>query len=603
MTAYLRMDPDRPRLVLEVEYPSERTKALGIAGSTQRKNKNLFGLPLKMESCWQARSVFGSSLKVEGFVSDWARNELAKLDHLSVLAASEDAELPLLVEKNAPRIAEAARDYQRVGVRWLVEAGGGLLAFVPRLGKSMTALGAFAASPEFPAGGQRFAVFAGRRAVDKVWRKEINRWLPEAKVFVAKGSRSAREKTILEWSKVRPEPSFLVTLYETARVTETLGEYAKVEAWTAQYPTLFRVPLDGVILDETHKIMRNLTRTKGSMASRGLLHLNIKPGAMKIGLSGTPMPNRPQGLFGTLNWIAPEKFTSFWTWADTFFEVDKGGYGWTIVGLSEEREQMFYRQNSLYILRRTRQEVVRDDKPTEYIDVWCTMGDAQRKLYTEMTDDAETSTGVTAVNILSEILRLKQFAFGEFGVAHSNGKPKPYGESCKTDELLAVFDELEITSRTGGKAIVGTQFKEIAEFVVDRLSEAGITSYLLTGDTSDKRFSEIERHFQHEPDDSTRVLVMTTQTGGASLDLYAAESVHQLDELWNPDENLQLHERAYIPGKSKPVQVFRYYTSGSVDEAILRLVSEKDREHGRVLDGSRGVELLRKIARWKKEEQ
>jgi SNF2 family DNA or RNA helicase len=230
------------------------------------------------------------------------------------------------------------------------------------------------------------------------------------------------------------------------------------------------------------------------------------------------------------------------------------------------------------------------------------MGDAQRKLYDEMTDDAETSSGVRVVNVLSEILRLKQLAFSEFG-STGRMKAKPYGESCKIDELLAVFDELEITSRTGGKAIVGTQFKEIADFVQERLRKEGIRCYLLTGETSDREFSEIEHDFQHVPDSPVRVLVMTTQTGGASLDLYAAESVHQLDELWNPDENLQLHERAYIPGKPKPVQVFRYYTMGSVDEAILKLVNEKDRTTTKILDGSRGVELLRKIARWKKEEQ
>lgn len=573
-----------------------------IPGAGYRKQDQAWGLPMVMDSCWKARELYGQRLRVSQEVSEWARAQLNAVGGLKTLARAADAALSPLIAAHAPRIAEAARPYQRVGMAWLREAGGGLLAFVPRLGKTMTALGALASDESFPHGSRRYLVVAGKRAISKVWEKEITKWLGgKAAVYVATGSKAQKQRTIRAFAEsTGMGPAFLVTNYETLRVRAEIGEYAKVESWEADYPELFEIKWHAKVVDETHKFMRNLTRTKGSMAARGLLFLKEAPGCMKIGLSGTPFPNRPQGLFGVLHWLAPKEFTSFWNWAKRYFDVQEGKFGWSVGRILPDAEDRFYFQNDRYILRRTRQEDIPGDHKTVYVDVWCEMEGEQKRQYEQMRKHAAATVAggnVSATIVLTEILRLKQMAYGPWYVPSVGGKPLPDRRhtSAKYDELLAILkDELDIVEGQE-KTLVFTQFKEIAVDVVHRLNEDGIPAYILTGDTSQREANRVIEDFQNNPASRYKVLVMTTQTGGTALDLYAADSVHLLDQLWNPDENLQAEERAYIPGKKQPVRVYRYHTTDSVDVFVKHYVDEKEDVQRVILDGRRGLDLAKEI--------
>lgn len=74
-----------------------------------------------------------------------------------------------------------------------------------------------------------------------------------------------------------------------------------------------------VIIDEVHKIAgRTAQRTKNICALRS---------RYRWGLSGTPMRDRPQDLWQPLNWIASERWSSYWAFVKKYTNARPGQWG------------------------------------------------------------------------------------------------------------------------------------------------------------------------------------------------------------------------------------------------------------------------------------
>src|SRR5260370_852779 len=114
----------------------------------------------------------------------------------------------------------------------------------------------------------------------------------------------------------------------------------------------------------------------------------------------------------------------------------------------------------------------------------------------------------------------------------------PISESSK---LVALLERLQENEEP---AIIASQFSTVVDVVADWLPTQGIECVRFTGKTNKRgQRQEIIRQFQAS--EGPRVIVMTTTAGGVSINLSKAESVHFLDETWDPDDQEQLEERAF----------------------------------------------------------
>jgi SNF2 family DNA or RNA helicase len=68
---------------------------------------------------------------------------------------------------------------------------------------------------------------------------------------------------------------------------------------------------------------------------------------------------------------------------------------------------------------------------------------------------------------------------------------------------------------------------------------------------------------------------MTVQTGGVSLNLEAAGSVHALDESWDPDDMTQFFERGDRGTRTTPLLCFTYRTKDTIQEYIADVAGGK----------------------------
>jgi SNF2 family DNA or RNA helicase len=76
-------------------------------------------------------------------------------------------------------------------------------------------------------------------------------------------------------------------------------------------------------------------------------------------------------------------------------------------------------------------------------------------------------------------------------------------------------------------------------------------------------------------DESVPVFLLSLKAGGTGLNLTRADHVIHVDRWWNPAVEEQATDRAYRIGQTRPVQVHRMITRGTIEEKIADMLGRK----------------------------
>jgi SNF2 family DNA or RNA helicase len=71
------------------------------------------------------------------------------------------------------------------------------------------------------------------------------------------------------------------------------------------------------------------------------------------------------------------------------------------------------------------------------------------------------------------------------------------------------------------------------------------------------------------------VFVLSLKAAGTGLNLTRADHVIHFDRWWNPAVEDQATDRAHRIGQTKPVQVHRLISEGTIEESIAELITSK----------------------------
>jgi SNF2 family DNA or RNA helicase len=226
-----------------------------------------------------------------------------------------------------------------------------------------------------------------------------------------------------------------------------------------------------------------------------------------------------------------------------------------------------------FLLRRTKQEVIKELPAKTEKTLYCELTTDERRLYDELAKHyrasllgriAQTGMKRAAFHVLEALLRLRQAACHPGLV----DKMRTSESSAKIDTLLA---ELGSVVAEGHKALVFSQFTSLLAIVRERLTEEGIAFEYLDGQTRD-RAGPVAR-FQTDP--TCPVFLISLKAGGLGLNLTAAEYVFILDPWWNPAVEAQAVDRAHRIGQAKPVFAYRIIAKGTVEEKVAELQKTK----------------------------
>lgn len=594
-----------------------------IPGAKYVPNDKLWSFPLDIDI---ARDIFvlskrfSARISVEYDLKVWIRAEkdrytsVLKPDDLS---ADVSDHLPhLRVTRPALISAMESKRWQIPGAAFITGQRRVLLADKPGLGKTIQTLAAVA---ELDVQGP-ILVVAPRTAVNVTWPDEIKQWLGENEniVVINSAMKPVDRKAALQSVKTRVNQRTWVLIgpnYLRIRAdVDDYGNYIKdsrgkkiIRTVNEGLAELFDIEWEAVIVDESHQTLAGATGNKKKQPAQrvGLGALKIKPNGLQIAISGTPFRGKTENIWGTLNWLDPQKYSSYWKWVRRHYGVMQTTSQFGSGVLKGDRildEKRFFKELEPVMVRRTKQEVQKDLPPKVYggthldptdpsspVAVWLPMSTAQKRQYDKIVRDAVlrliNNDEVNVNGALAEMTRFKQLANSCLGADVTASLP-----SNKIDWIV---DFVKDRQEAGVKVIVASQFTSFLTLLSNVLHKEKVGHYLFTGKTKDSDRAWIKSEFQKEDTDS--VILLNTKSGGVSLTLDMADDVVICDQTWIPDDQEQVEDRAHRVSRNHNVTVWYLASLGTIDEAIALTNTQREDAIFSILEGQRGVAYVKSI--------
>jgi SNF2 family DNA or RNA helicase len=637
---FCELTPDRKRIAVYFHYNPSINAALKEMGGTFKPDEETphWTVPLTLDAARELRQIFASGLELGAAVRSWARIEVRTEKTLHSLVVANDADLKVL-PKRYPLIAKLIkgdpipgypkthifgqqrrdRSYQRADIAMMAQANA-INANQPGTGKTIECLGAIIEGGYIDGPN---LISAPIRSLENVWRKEIETWLPGIPVFTSEDSAKRKREVAAGLALAREgKPCFVLVNSDMLRVKKWKGKIdpttgKQIEAEPTKKTNLacktHEAPKDGQsnnLYVWGNDLMRDIcavdwqTFTVDEFHQEGLNNpltlFTIGSGLVKADrhwrMSGTPMGGKPINLFPVLRSVEPARFSNKGKWVDRWLESSSNGYGNVISGIKDGLEEDFYNSHARHMVRRLKHEALPGIPRKQIVEVTCKMTKRQKAQYIAFENDAEIEiqsvikgddpAQVVGTCILAQFTRLKQFA-NAYCVANEKGEIVPTEESGKLAQLEEKLDELGIRKlmpEPNARAIISSESKRMAKMVHAWLEAKGIDAGLLTGDTKPADSQQAIQWFQEGDDGLPYVLVMSTQTGGVSLNLERAGSIHILDEMWNPDRQEQLEDRGDRGTRTTPLICYYYRTEETVQEYIAKVGAGKKITNSNVLD-------------------
>ncbi|MGZ6826433.1 MAG: DEAD/DEAH box helicase, partial [Mycobacteriales bacterium] len=444
------------------------------------------------------------------------------------------------------------RDYQRQGLTWLVELTsmglGACLADDMGLGKTVTLIALHLHRQQLaraPGGdpattGPTLVVCPASLLGN--WEAEVSRFAPGVPVRRFHGGRRSLDGLA---ATTASDPGFVLTTYGTMRV---------------DHASLADVSWGLVVADEAQHVKNARSSTARA--------LRTVPGAARVALTGTPVENDLTELWSILDWTTPGLLGS----RNAFRKV------WAAPiesGDEPTKARQFGELVAPFLLRRRKSDPgIAPELPAKTeTDHLLGLTREQVVLYEAFVRDTmdrieradeETRRGL----VLALLTGLKQICNHP---AHFLKQAS--GRLTGRSEKLELLDELLGTVLAeDGAALVFTQYVAMARLLETHLTRAGIPHLFLHGGTPVRERERMVARFQ---DGEVPVFLLSLKAGGTGLNLTRADHVVHVDRWWNPAVEEQATDRAYRIGQTRPVQVHRLVTQGTIEERVAELLVRK----------------------------
>lgn len=311
-----------------------------------------------------------------------------------------------------------------------------------------------------------------------------------------------------------------------------------------------------LILDESQYI-----KNKNSKIFKAINKINT---AHKMALSGTPIENSLDDLWSQMQFINPDILGSYDFFAANFkIPIEK----------KQDENSLSELKNLIqpYILRRTKEQVLKDlPELTEQI-YYCDMDPEQEKLYEKEKSKARNfllktdGSSPDKISIINTLMKLRQLS----------NHPKMIDQESEIDsgKYNAVTNYLETLVKEKQKVIIFSSFVTNLHFYTNWCKENKIDFCEITGETPASKREHQVKLFQEK--ENPLLFFISLKAGGVGLNITKASYVLFLDPWWNPFAEKQGVGRAHRIGQLNKVNVIRFISKNTVEEKIIKLQENK----------------------------
>ncbi|MFE7132790.1 DEAD/DEAH box helicase [Streptomyces sp. NPDC057638] len=461
------------------------------------------------------------------------------------LADPEDADRSDPSEKEFVQpsaLTATLRDYQLRGLRWLhrmTSLGlGCCLADDMGLGKTITLI-ALHLHRQGDASATGPTLVVCPASLMGNWQREFARFAPD--VAVRRFHGGSRNLEDLAPGEV------VLTTYGTMRL-----DAARLD----------EVPWGLVIADEAQHVKNPYSATARALRSIG--------SKARVALSGTPVENNLSELWAILDWATPGLLGRLGTFRTRYADAAESG-------TDPAAAQRLAALVGPFLLRRRKSDpgIAPELPPKTETDHAVSLSSEQTGLYEAVV--RETLAAIAGADgmerrglVMRLLTSLKQICNHPAQYLKED-HPEVPGRSGKVELLDELLDTILVE---GSGVLVFTQYVQMARLLEGHLAARGVATQFLHGGTPVAERDTMVARFQSG---AVPVFLLSLKAAGTGLNLTRAEHVIHVDRWWNPAVEAQATDRAYRIGQTRPVQVHRLITEGTIEDRIDALLARKQR--------------------------
>lgn len=514
---------------------------------------NYFLIPLEWFSKYGSLAKLA---KTENGVLLLRKSNFTALDGISEIDSDLD-QIHQAEFTGSDLIKATLRPYQIEGVKWLLghfnSNMGACLADDMGLGKTLQTLSVLVSVQEqlgFTTKTTNFDLFANETTIEREPLKALI-VLPSSLVFNWFNEAGKFTPHFSKMQYVGNDRKMLAS-----RINSTDLIFTSYSIIHRDISILEKYDFRYLILDESQYI-----KNKNSKIFKAINKIST---GHKIALSGTPIENSLDDLWSQMQFINPDILGSYAFFMENFKNpIEK-----------KQNEEVLAELKNLiapYILRRTKEQVLKDlPELTEQI-YYCDMDPEQEKLYEKEKSKARNfllktdGSGPDKINIINTLMKLRQLS----------NHPKMVDQESEVDsgKYIAVTNYLENLVKAKQKVIIFSSFVTNLNFYTDWCKKNKIDFCEITGETpADKREQQVKMFQEKE---NPLLFFISLKAGGVGLNITKASYVLFLDPWWNPFAEKQGVARAHRIGQLNKVNVIRFISKNTVEEKIIKLQENK----------------------------
>lgn len=447
--------------------------------------------------------------------------------------------------------------YQQKGVEFITYKEGCILADEMGLGKTLQAITSAVAKKEIF--GFRKTLIICPASLKDQWKREIEKFTDEKAINVT-GSPEERAEIYQ-----KGEAYFFIVNYETV-----LRDSRAINA----------AGFDFLILDEAQRIKNFETKTANAVKRITKNHILV--------LTGTPIENRLTDLFSIMQAIDHEFLGPLWEFSYQYCLFDHhlpnkiNGY-YDLHKLKEKLKPV--------LLRREKKDVLKELPQVSMQDVKVSLAPLQQEYHSGY------ARGLSQIihkkfKTPMDFTKMQQLLAAMRMVCNSTyliDEEEPY-ESPKIDELEHILIEKLDILNSDRKIIIFSEWLKSQYLIGKMLKKYDLKYVAFSGKIPVKKRGEYIKKFEEDKDCK---FFLSTESGGAGLNLQVADTLINFELPWNPAKKNQRIGRIDRLGQQNThLTVINFITFDSIEMRIASGLMLKENLFEGVLNNSNDIQTV-----------
>lgn len=525
------------KLLIEFGYDQLIAEAARkTPGVTWDKKARVFSAPLSAvthvrDLC--ARFGFDADAAVEELANAASRRQKESIDASRAL----DADIEV------PGIGGQLKNFQRAGVKYVVESRRTFLADDMGTGKTIQSLVALEAAAQQGVTSWPAIVVCPATLVLN-WGRELDKWLPGKTWKVIQG---------------RKDPGSLDGIDLVIVGWPNLSSHVELLSGFSSY-----------IFDESHAAKNyDAARTKAA------IKVARRAPGLVLCLTGTPITNKPAEYASQLEILGRiDEFGGRWAFYKRYCNAFRDRWGqWHLDGaanLPELNEKL----RSICYVRRTKNDVMPELAPVETA-VRLVPPDPKVMLdYRKAEEDIVEYAANRAAEIARELGKPAGHAAVRARFAAEANEHlvriSALRRLAAKAKIPAIEEMVEEMIEAGRKVVLAAHHRDVVNELAERFGGLKIQ-----GQMSPEEVESAKRDFQELSVEEAPVIVLSIMAASTGHTLTASQDVIFVEEPWTPADVDQVVARCHRMGQEGSVTAWHILASGTIDERVHDLVESK----------------------------